>query len=101
MVDTKSPELTLEGDIEKKICPNKEYEEEGYTSIDNYDGDITEGVISKIEKNRVLYLSIDSSGNKAKMERKLIREDTEEPKISLKGNSTMYVVVNNKFTDPV
>ena len=36
------------------ICPNKEYVEEGYIAIDNYDGDITDKV--EIKKDKSMFL---------------------------------------------
>ena len=100
VVDTAKPEITLEGDVEKKICPNKEYEEEGFKAADNYDGDITKNVTTLVKDDSVTYSVKDSSGNKAEVKRKLIREDAEAPKITLNGNATMYVIVNKGFTDP-
>ena len=97
--DTKKPELTLTGDLEKKICPNKEYEEEGFKAEDNYDGDITESVKTSVKPDSVTYVVKDSSGNKTTVVRKLIREDAEGPKIELKGGSTVYVIVNGKYTE--
>ena len=100
VVDTKKPEIILEGEIETKICPNKTYEEEGFKAIDNYDGEITDKVKSTPEDDKVTYEVKDSSGNKESVVRTLVREDAEAPKINLSGSSTMYVVINNKYNEP-
>ena len=100
VVDTKKPEITLEGEFETKICPNKIYEEEGFKAIDNYDGDITDKVKSTPEEDKVTYEVKDSSGNKESVVRTLVRKDAEAPKLTLKGSTTMYVVVNNNYNEP-
>ena len=100
VVDKKAPEITLEGDVERKICPNKEYQEDGFNAVDNYDGDVTLKVKSEVKNDKVIYTVKDSSGNKATVERKLIKEDAEGPKITLKGNSTIYMVVNTSYNEP-
>ena len=50
VIDNTKPIITLNGNTEVKVCPNTDYNEEGYTASDNYDGDITERVnIKKID----------------------------------------------------
>ena len=99
VVDRVKPEITLAGDLEKTICPGSEYEEEGYTAIDDYDGDITENVkIVNIEEG-ITYEISDSSDNKNSAFRKIIKEDKESPQISLKGNSKVYVKIGTKYSD--
>ncbi len=100
IVDTKKPEIDLAGDTEKKICPKQEYEEDGFTAVDNYDGDITDKVERTPSEDKVEYSVSDSSGNKTKVTRTLVREDKEGPELTLKGNATVYVVINNKYNEP-
>lgn len=99
VVDDEKPEITLTGENEIIICPNKEYDEEGYTALDNYDGDITDKVERKTEETEVIYSVEDSSGNKCEVKRSIIKEDKEPPKISLTGGNTIYLVVGNKYTE--
>ena len=100
VIDTKKPTIELKGDIEKVICPNTNYEEEGYTATDNYDGDLTENV--KVENNdiEVVYSVLDSSGNEEKITRTIKKEDNTAPVISLKGNETVYVIVGGSYNEP-
>ena len=100
VVDRTAPQITLEGELERKICPNKDYSEDGYNALDNYDGDVTNLVKSEIINNKVIYTVKDSSGNKGTAERVLIKEDAEGPKITLKGNGTLYMVVNTTYNEP-
>ena len=44
LVDKEKPVITLTGNENVTVCPNAEYQEEGYKAIDNYDGDITDKV---------------------------------------------------------
>lgn len=100
VIDNTNPIINLKGDIIKNICPNKEYEEEGYTAIDEYDGDITNNVLKINKNNIIMYYVTDSSNNKAYKFRTINKIDKEAPKIKLKGDSTINVQVNGTFKDP-
>lgn len=99
VVDEQEPVLTLKGEKEKIICPNTEYEEEGYEAIDNYDGDITDKVEVIKKEDGILYKVSDSSKNKTEIMRKIKKEDTEKPKIQLKGKSTVYLNLNTPYKE--
>lgn len=99
VVDRVAPVISLTGSEEVKVCPNKEYTEEGYSSIDNYDADVTSNVIREETSEGIKYSSIDSSGNKSVVIRKIIRKDDESPTIRLKGKETVYVYVDNKYKE--
>ena len=100
VIDNISPIINLKGDIIKNICPNNEYVEEGYTAIDEYDGDITNNVLKINKDNIIMYYVTDSSNNKAYKFRTINKIDKEPPKIKLKGDSTMNITVNGTFKDP-
>lgn len=76
VVDKISPEITLEGKENITIYLNNEYKELGYKAVDNYDGDITENVITtnnvdktKIGEYKIIYKVSDSSNNVSEVER--------------------------------
>ena len=49
VIDDEKPIIILKGKNPALVCPNNDYEEEGFTATDNYDGDITNKVtINKI-----------------------------------------------------
>ena len=100
VVETIPPELTLEGDIDSYVCPNSNYEEIGFKAIDNYDGDITDKVNIKVEKNKITYSVSDTSGNITTVERNLIYEDNKAPEIKLKGESRMTLKVGSTYNEP-
>lgn len=100
VVDKKTPIITLEGETEVNVCPNKEFKEIGYKATDEYDGDITEKVKIKKEENQVTYTVKDSSGNTHSITRKINKVDKDSPVITLKGNKTMYLTPTASFTEP-
>lgn len=68
IIDNIAPSINLKGKEEVKVPKNSEYIEDGYTAIDNYDGDITNKVqISKEEVSdtqyKLNYIVTDSSNN--------------------------------------
>ena len=99
IVDTTKPVIELVGEDKKTICPKSEYQEEGFTAKDNYDGDITNSVKREEKDGEVIYSVSDSSGNSEEVKRTIIKEDKTPPEISLNGNETVYVTVGNKYND--
>lgn len=104
IVDTKQPEITLEGGDEYTQSYAKEYEEPGFKAIDNYEGDITDKVeIQKenIDENNfvITYKVKDSSGNECEKSRKVKIIDDVPPEISLKGNANTTVYLGKKYEE--
>lgn len=100
IVDTKKPEITLQGEEKKIVCPGKQYQEEGYTAFDNYDQDLTEKVHRDVHHDKIVYTVIDSSSNKAKKTRTLVYEDKESPHIRLEGDTNITIYQNDTFKEP-
>ncbi len=100
VVDNDSPVITLEGEQEVNICPNGKFKEIGYKAFDDYDQDITDHVEVTETENEVIYSVKDSSGNQASIKRKINKIDTTSPKITLKGNTTMYLNLEESFKEP-
>ena len=91
IVDDEKPIITLNGDLTKTICPNAEYQEEGYKATDNYDGNLTKKVKIKNKDGLIYYSVVDSSKNKTEITRQIIKEDKTPPQITLNGkNETIY-----------
>lgn len=99
VVDDVLPKINLKGKAEVTICPNSEYVEEGYTALDNYDGDITDSVVVTKNEHSYIYSIEDSSKNKFQIERKIVKKDIEKPVISLKGNTTKYLMIGSKYNE--
>lgn len=100
VVDRKAPEITLIGEDTVTICPNAEYQEEGYSAYDEYDGDLTDEVQVTKEENRFLYKVEDSSKNQTTKIRTLQKEDKEGPTITLKGEQTMSIYLGSSYEEP-
>ena len=80
--DLEAPVITLHEIPDYYTLPGEEYAEEGFTAVDNCDGDITSSVISEIKDGVVYYEVTDRAGNKAQAERKIIYDDREAPQIT-------------------
>lgn len=99
IVDNEKPVLTLNGTKELTICPGKTYQEEGYTAIDNYDGDITQKVTSSKTDTGIRYQVADSSGNEIFLDRIIHEQDFDAPVLKLKGNTTQYQMVGMAYSE--
>lgn len=99
VVDDTSPTITLKGNKELSLCPNQEYQEEGFTAQDNYDGNLTEKVQVTIDKKEILYKVQDSSKNQAIEKRIIYRKDKTEPILTLKGSGVLTILVGDVYQE--
>lgn len=97
VVDQEKPVITLSGN--SYACPSKDYIEEGYQAIDNYDGDITSNVIITKQNDSILYSVKDSSGNSQKVTRKIIKGDIEAPKLVLNGEESIVLNMGDAYNE--
>ena len=97
VVDKVKPKVELKGNNPSYVCPNKDYDEEGYTASDDYDGDITDKVNIEKNGNFIIYSVKDSSGNKNEIRRSIIFEDIEVPSLSLIGDDNIVIYKNSKY----
>lgn len=98
--DYEKPVLTLKGSETASVCPNQEYQEEGYEVTDNYDKDLKDQVKVKKEKDKITYTVTDSSKNKTTVTRHLKYEDVDKPELTLKGSQTMSLEVGQTYNEP-
>lgn len=98
--DTVKPTITLNGEENITICPNKEYEEDGFKASDNNDGDITSKVEVKQNNDNITYTVEDSNNNRTSITRTIKKEDNEDPKITLKGNKSIYLTQGEEYKEP-
>ena len=99
IIDKVSPVIKLNGEKNTVICPNDTYQEEGFTAIDEYDGDLTDKVKITTTNNSIMYEVNDSSNNIIKVERIIEKKDNEKPKITLNGKDNINVLVNTDYKD--
>lgn len=100
LIDDEKPIITLTGNENISICPNAEYKEEGYKATDNYDGDITKNVKITTKDGIISYSVKDSSGNTAEITRTITKEDKIAPTITLEGNKTITLYLDNTWKEP-
>lgn len=104
VVDTKAPSITLVGDIHYNLVYGTEYQEPGYTAIDDYDGDITDKVVVTkvdVDENNFEehYTVSDSSGNSFESVRYINITDDIAPKIKLNGNSVVSILTGSTYNE--
>jgi len=97
--DTQAPEITLVSNPEHYTSPVGTYQEEGFSAIDNYDGDITANVVAEEREGKVYYTVKDSSGNEATAEREIIYKDVIAPVITLNGGQNVTVYVGGSYSE--
>ena len=99
VVDDTKPKLSVDNS-DLYVCPGDEVVPEKVEAKDDFDGDISKKVKHKVEDNYLVYTVTDSNGNTEEVKKKIIYKDKEKPKITLNGNTEMYVNVGNGFEDP-
>ena len=97
--DTQAPVITLVSNPEHYTSPVGTYQEEGYSAIDNFDGDITANVVAEEREGKVYYTVKDSSGNEATAEREIIYKDVIAPVITLSGGQVVTVYVGGTYSE--
>ena len=97
--DTTAPVIHLNSIDDYYTLPNHPYKEEGYTCVDNHDGDLTEKVETKEEDGLVYYTITDSSGNTAQMTREIVYDDRNGPVITLDGGKELVYYNGTPFHD--
>lgn len=100
VVDTQAPVITLVSDPEKFTFPNETYAEEGFTAIDNFDGDITSAVERTETREMVTYTVTDSSGNSTTAQREIVYDDPIPPVLALKGEQRISLEIGQTYQEP-
>ena len=99
VVDSQKPVITLQGDGAPHIA-GMPYQEEGFTAMDNHDGDITDRVVRTEDMGKITYTVFDSSGNPATAERQVPFHDPIPPEIRLTEGDYIAIPTGADFTDP-
>lgn len=100
VIDTEAPEILLHTIEGAYTLPGRAYIEEGFTAVDNYDGDITH-LVEKFEKDGIVtYRVEDSSGNRTEVTREIHYEDPIPPVLMMLGEGMMTIEAGEEFIDP-
>lgn len=97
--DTTCPIIELKHQEGYFVRVGENYEEEGFTATDNYDGDITSKVVSYEKDGSVYYTVTDSSGNTAVAERKIVYNDLVPPVLTLNGEEQVTILAGKEYKD--
>lgn len=96
------PEIILEGEAHMKLLLGREYQEPGFTAVDNYDGDLTELVAVEGTVDRfttgiypILYIVADDYGNVTVMQRDVEVCAAERPETQWPMNKTIYLTFDD------
>lgn len=100
VVDTQAPQIQLVADPEKFTFPNETYIEEGYTALDNCDGDITSTVLRSQTREEITYTVADSSGNCTTVTRPIVYNDPVPPVLVLNGDSEVSIGKGRQYREP-
>ncbi|MBQ9169053.1 MAG: polysaccharide deacetylase family protein [Oscillospiraceae bacterium] len=100
VADTKQPVIELVSSPDTYTIPGEMYQEEGFSAVDNHDGDITAQVVRVEENGIVTYTVTDSSGNQTTVTREIVYFDPIPPEITLTGEPDITITAGHAFIDP-
>lgn len=98
VIDNVKPVIEIE-DSSLKACPKEKDLKFKVKAYDEYDGNLTDQVIETINDDKVTFKVSDKSGNVYEVTKDINYSDTGAPKITLKGDATVYVVVNGTYKE--
>jgi len=100
VVDTQLPVISLSYIPGHYTLPGWEYEEEGYSAYDDYDGDLTGQVQRTVTEGEVIYSVSDSSGNQTAVSRGIFYDDPVPPEITLVDGAEISIYPGTEYVDP-
>lgn len=100
VVDRVPPTIQLVSNPDHVTVVGDAYQEEGFTAVDNYDGDLTDRVERREVDGVVYYTVTDSSGNRTEVARVICYEDTRPPQITLNGDMTLHLILGTPYKEP-
>ena len=100
VTDAKHPVITLISNPEVYTIPGEPYQEEGYTAMDDCDGDITDRVIREEKEGVVTYRVTDRAGNETSVSRKIYYFDPVAPELNLLGGDTLHIMAGEAYQEP-
>ena len=99
VVDKTPPVITLNTVEEQLTIVGEPYVEEGYSAVDEYDGDLTDRVTAVEQDGVVTYRVTDRSGNETVVQRQIRYYDPIVPTIVLTGG-TVSVPAGEDYAEP-
>ena len=99
VADLEPPVITLKTRPDYEPSWFTGYEEEGFTALDDHDGDLTDRVTRQVGETEVVYTVADDAGNVTSVTRPLVYT-LGKPEITLLGDQEMVVNASMSFSDP-
>lgn len=99
VVDTTAPVITLVGQQENFLCQLDTYQEEGYSALDNLDGDLSAKVTVSSTSTGFIYKVTDNAGNLAELTRSFTQEDRSFPTLDLVGSDRILLPLNGTYVE--
>ncbi len=99
VVDTQKPQITLVADPDTFTIPGQIYEEEGFSAVDGYDGDLTDRVLRTVTDTEIIYTVADNAGNTAEVRRSIVYKDPDPPVLKLKGDEKITLHLGQKYEE--
>ncbi|MBE6975754.1 MAG: DUF5011 domain-containing protein [Ruminococcaceae bacterium] len=100
VADEIAPVITLIANPGSFTLPGQPYEEEGYTAVDNCDGDLTNQVQRQVTDTEIIYTVTDAAGNIAEVRRTIVYGDPVAPELTLSGEGNVEMFLGTKFQEP-
>ncbi|MBR4027409.1 MAG: polysaccharide deacetylase family protein [Lachnospiraceae bacterium] len=100
IVDTLPPVIELVENEDYFTSPIATYEEEGFSAVDNYDGDLTAQVIREEKDGIVTYRVTDTSGNETIKTRTIVYKDVILPIITLEEGNEITIGLGTDYVEP-
>lgn len=97
VVDLEKPKIELKKQVVG--CKKQNLVDYDAIAIDNYDGDITNKIQSKIYNDKIMLKVVDSSNNFTILESDIKYIDNEKPIIKLNGEDKVYILKDTKYED--
>ena len=97
VIDNIKPEIVVEGDV--LLCKEKGAIDFNVKVTDNIDGDISDKIQYTIDNDNIHFFAKDQANNETIVSQKIKIIDSEKPKITLNGSKTIYLLVNEEYTE--
>ena len=100
IIDSTSPTLTVNTEeVQKDYCTKKISTKLEYTANDNYDGNLTDKILTEEKDDKLIISVTDSSNNKTTKELTIKYKDKPKDIFKLNGNSNVNVAQNTTYKE--
>ena len=98
--DSQAPQILLTENPESFTEPGQPYAEEGFSAVDDVDGDITYRVRRSERQGAVTYVVQDLAGNETIVRRRIRYNDTQPPVVEIQGDLVVSLKKGETYQEP-